>query len=336
VTVDVPPAPPAQYAWDAGTAKEAAPAFASWWDRFFAMLLDLAIVSFATWLIAGDVPVLAPAPTWGPPPTGLTWPDMWTLPWWGLTLMYAGMVCLQAFTGATPGKAALGIRVVGETSGRPVGILGTILRWLAHLLDAILFLGYLRPLWHARRQTFADTLLGTIVVHATPGRFGPWRVTALVVGLVAAGLSVVGGSGANSTAIATDATTCTAPDGTRVTASYQREQRWSSRGFIRRDAPATWGIDIDVRGLAPDAMGVGVSAGARAWNAVFQGEGGSATADDVSYEYDLMDASGPWTTIHLTGLDDDAGASGLQITRLDPSGTQDLLCTLPPPALQVP
>lgn len=248
----------------------------------------------------------------------------------GLALVYSAMVCLQAFTGATPGKAALGIRVVGETSGRPVGVPRTVVRWLAHLLDAILFLGYLRPLWHVRRQTFADTLLGTIVVRAAPDHFGAWRITALVVGLVAAGLSVVTSGGASSTAVATDAT-CTAPDGTRVTASYQREERWSSRGFIRRDAPATSSIDVAVHGLAGDAMGLGLSAGGRVWNAVFQGEAGSATVDDVSYEYDLTDATGPWTTIHLTGLDDDAGASALQVTRLDSSGTQDVLCTLPVP-----
>ncbi|WP_345751821.1 RDD family protein [Microbacterium rhizophilus] len=319
--------PPAQPAWADATAPRTAPEYAGWGVRFVAMLLDLAIVSFATWLIAGDVPILSPAPGWAPTTNGLTWPDAGTLQWWALAILYSGMVCLQAYTGATPGKAALGIRVVGETGGRPVGILRTVVRWFAHFLDAILFVGYLRPLWHARRQTFADSLLCTVVVHATPRRFGPWRIAALVAGLAAGALSFVSGGGASSTAVATDAS-CTAPDGTRVTASYGREARWSSRGFIRRDAPTTWSVDIDLRGFAPGTQGIDLGVGERVWNAWFDGDAGSATAGDVTTEYDRMSAE-PWATIHLTGLDDAAIAGPLQVTRLDSSGTQDVLCTLP-------
>lgn len=40
----------------------------------------------------------------------------------------------------------------------------TVLRSLAHLLDGILLVGYLRPLWHAERRTFADSILGTVVL----------------------------------------------------------------------------------------------------------------------------------------------------------------------------
>lgn len=223
-------------------------AYADWSHRLVAMLLDLGIVSFATWLIAGQAPILAPAPVWGANPAEHTWPEAWTPAWWGLAALYSAYVCLQAWTGATPGKAALGIRVLGDTSGRPIGILGTILRWLAHLIDAILFIGYLRPLWHPRRQTFADSLLHTVVVRNTPRRVGLWRVAALIVGLVAGGLSLVSASGSSSTVEA--GASCTAADDTHVTASVERVDRWSERGFIRRDEPATWSIALDIRGLA--------------------------------------------------------------------------------------
>ena len=35
---------------------------------------------------------------------------------------------------------------------------------VAHVVDGFLDIGYLRPLWHARQQTFADTLCRTVVV----------------------------------------------------------------------------------------------------------------------------------------------------------------------------
>ena len=37
--------------------------------------------------------------------------------------------------------------------------------WQAHLIDAaVCFLGFLFPLWDARRQTLADKLVGTVCV----------------------------------------------------------------------------------------------------------------------------------------------------------------------------
>ena len=40
----------------------------------------------------------------------------------------------------------------------------SVVRVVAHLVDAILLIGYLRPLWNAKRQTFADSIVGTIVI----------------------------------------------------------------------------------------------------------------------------------------------------------------------------
>lgn len=74
------------------------------------------------------------------------------------------LALLQAYAGWTPGKRTVGIVVVREETGRPAGLLATVLRWLAHILDAILLIGFLRPLWNAQRKTFADSLLRTVVV----------------------------------------------------------------------------------------------------------------------------------------------------------------------------
>lgn len=71
----------------------------------------------------------------------------------------------QGATGQSLGKWAMGIRLVGERSGAPVGVGRAFVRQLAHLLDALpLYVGYLWPLWDERRQTFADKACATIVV----------------------------------------------------------------------------------------------------------------------------------------------------------------------------
>lgn len=71
----------------------------------------------------------------------------------------------QGHTGQTRGKRRLGIRLVGERDGHPIGPRRSVARHLLHVVDAVpLAAGWLRPLWHRKRQTFADTLVGAVVV----------------------------------------------------------------------------------------------------------------------------------------------------------------------------
>ncbi|MUM15676.1 RDD family protein [Mycobacterium sp. CBMA271] len=71
----------------------------------------------------------------------------------------------QGDTGSTIGKNLLGIRVLGETTGQPIGFGMSFVRQLAHALDsAICGIGYLLPLFTAKRQTIADMLVKTVVV----------------------------------------------------------------------------------------------------------------------------------------------------------------------------
>ncbi len=68
-------------------------------------------------------------------------------------------------TGQTWGKQAMGIRLLRKADGRPLGTGMVILRSIVHLLDSLpCHLGYLWPLWDARRQTFADKLVGSLVL----------------------------------------------------------------------------------------------------------------------------------------------------------------------------
>ena len=79
--------------------------------------------------------------------------------------------CLrQGRTGYSIGKGALGIRLVSETTGQPVGGGMSFVRQIAHIVDSIpCDIGYLWPLWDGKRQTFADKLLKTIVINQPQG-----------------------------------------------------------------------------------------------------------------------------------------------------------------------
>ncbi|XVV13952.1 RDD family protein [Actinoplanes sp. CA-131856] len=68
-------------------------------------------------------------------------------------------------TGQSWGKKALGLRLVGEQTGQPIGAGLAFARDLAHFIDAIIcYIGFLFPLWDAKRQTLADKIVKTVVI----------------------------------------------------------------------------------------------------------------------------------------------------------------------------
>jgi uncharacterized RDD family membrane protein YckC len=69
----------------------------------------------------------------------------------------------QGTTGSSIGKGIMKFKVVGEATGQPIGFGVSIVRQIAHAIDsAICYIGYLFPLWDAKRQTIADKLLKTV------------------------------------------------------------------------------------------------------------------------------------------------------------------------------
>ncbi|OBF89522.1 hypothetical protein A5790_18485 [Mycobacterium sp. 852002-51152_SCH6134967] len=69
----------------------------------------------------------------------------------------------QGATGSSIGKSMQNFKVVSEKTGQPIGFAMSILRQLAHTIDAaICYIGYLFPLWDAKRQTIADKLVSTV------------------------------------------------------------------------------------------------------------------------------------------------------------------------------
>jgi len=69
----------------------------------------------------------------------------------------------QGVGGSSIGKSLLKFKVVSENTGEPVGFGMSVLRQISHVVDAVPFcLGYLFPLWTAKRQTLADKIMATV------------------------------------------------------------------------------------------------------------------------------------------------------------------------------
>ncbi|MFI2487123.1 RDD family protein [Promicromonospora kroppenstedtii] len=138
------------------------PDYASWGQRVFAALLDNAILAGVTWLALGaGVTVPSLTPGWGTSAEAArAGGPLVLVPIAALVVL----LVLQGLTGWTPGKLVTGIRVVREDQHHTAGLGRTLARWVLHLLDAILLIGYLRPIWHRKRQTFADSIVRTVVL----------------------------------------------------------------------------------------------------------------------------------------------------------------------------
>lgn len=115
----------------------------SWWARVIARLIDTTPIC-ALAVLAGSEAV-------------------------GGLIAVAGTLALGLLSGLfgrTPGRALLGLRVT-RTSGERLGAARGMARELAHYFDGlVLMLGFLWPLWDRRAQTFADKLVGSLVVTA--------------------------------------------------------------------------------------------------------------------------------------------------------------------------
>jgi uncharacterized RDD family membrane protein YckC len=98
-------------------------------------------------------------------PSGLAWAIFAVTTLLGLAFAIWNYGLRQGKTGSSVGKAILKFKVVSEATGQPIGFGMSIVRQIAHAIDgAICYIGYLFPLWDAKRQTIADKLLKTICV----------------------------------------------------------------------------------------------------------------------------------------------------------------------------
>ena len=145
-----------------GTAPYTAPAtgYATWIQRVGAYLIDSLVVlpfSLAAAFLGQSTD----------PATGLPKLNALYFVFIALAIALSGYNrwYLAGKTGQSWGRKALGIRLVGEQTGQPIGPLLAFARDLAHFIDAVIcYIGFLFPLWDAKKQTLADKLVKTVVV----------------------------------------------------------------------------------------------------------------------------------------------------------------------------
>ena len=153
----------------AGTTYE----LSGWWRRFFALLIDGVLIGlvFGVLAIAVLVPVLsaftpifegvALESDWEAAAAALRSAAAWLLP----VSVISGLLGLayEVF-GWSPGKAALGVRVIRGDGHRPGLIHGAARSVGKSISGAILFIGYLWAAWDPKRQTWHDKFADTYVV----------------------------------------------------------------------------------------------------------------------------------------------------------------------------
>lgn len=77
------------------------------------------------------------------------------------------LVFRQGNTGQTLGKKWLGISVIRESDGVPLGPVMALLRWIMMaILGGACFLNYLWPLWDSKHQCWHDMVVRSVVVRA--------------------------------------------------------------------------------------------------------------------------------------------------------------------------
>jgi uncharacterized RDD family membrane protein YckC len=133
---------------DPYTAVRTASPYANWGQRVLAYLIDaappilLGIILIRISVVLGVVAWLA------------------SLGWTIYNRWYQG-----GTTGQSLGKKALHLRLVSEETGQPIGMLMAFVRDICHIIDSfICMVGYLFPLWDAKRQTIADKIVRTVVI----------------------------------------------------------------------------------------------------------------------------------------------------------------------------
>jgi uncharacterized RDD family membrane protein YckC len=80
----------------------------------------------------------------------------------------------QGKTGQSLGKSVMKFKVVSEKTWQPIGFGMSIVRQIAHIVDTVIcYIGWLFPLWDAKRQTIADKIMSTVCVPLNPQPLPP-------------------------------------------------------------------------------------------------------------------------------------------------------------------
>lgn len=148
--------------------------FAGFWVRTGAYLTDAILISVANSVIFGaatsnmfgvqmEVPETSLVPVFTMTGLSMLFPAIYTIAFW-------------LSSGATPGKMALGLKVVSSDTGGPITTGQAIGRFFAYILSSlVLCLGFIWVAFDGRKQGWHDKLASTVVVrrnNTVPVTFG--------------------------------------------------------------------------------------------------------------------------------------------------------------------
>jgi uncharacterized RDD family membrane protein YckC len=89
--------------------------------------------------------------------------------WAGCIAVWLWFGSMVGKTGQSPGMRTQGIRCISEETGQPIGAGPGVVRSIAHIVDGLIcYIGWLFPLWDAKKQTLADKIMKTVVVTGAP------------------------------------------------------------------------------------------------------------------------------------------------------------------------
>lgn len=84
----------------------------------------------------------------------------------GLVVNFYNKCVRMGRTGQSWGKQAMGFGLLMDSNRRPMGWFRALVREFAHAADMVsLGVGWLFPLWDAKRQTLADKIMRTVPVN---------------------------------------------------------------------------------------------------------------------------------------------------------------------------
>ncbi|WP_159808775.1 RDD family protein [Cellulomonas citrea] len=143
-----------------------APTYAHWGWRVLAHVVDTLVVNIPTSLLSFAIGL-----SWALSHPGAQLSDEQSmrleLPGYVLSLLiwFVNRCVIAGRTGRSLGRVVTGTRLVRESTGRPLGVWLAFVREIAGILNVLpLFLGFLWPLWDAKRQAFSDKAVGSLVL----------------------------------------------------------------------------------------------------------------------------------------------------------------------------
>jgi uncharacterized RDD family membrane protein YckC len=133
--------------------------YASFWQRAIALLIDWLIVVVISMPV---IVVVFGAEYFSLDPVRRSGDLLIAL------LVGAAIVWFWRYCGATPGKLAVGVKIVDAQTGKAPSTGRLVLRLVCYLLSALpLYLGFLWAALDPRKQGWHDKIAGTVVVQET-------------------------------------------------------------------------------------------------------------------------------------------------------------------------